>query len=136
MPRKIVLGSLPIGEENGDPGIGECYVLGGEMYFVAKKTDEWIQVLHEPDDIEGLAAAEHESWSGWVKYERRRIGQDIAQLEISISERNCANRLIFGLPCMERWRRQMNTSYEDLPEGEKESDRIEARKKLALRELG
>lgn len=33
---------------------------------------------------------------------------------------------------VERWTRQMNTAYGDLPEGEKESDRAEADKILGM----
>jgi hypothetical protein len=54
---------------------------------------------------EQLAAYAHETWAGWMKY---LFGK---------SPRNADGSV---------WTRQMNTSYEDLPEGEKQSDRAEA----------
>lgn len=65
---------------------------------------------------ERLAALAHEQWSGWMRYQYYRQ----------------------PLPgCMAwadevRWERQMNTSYADLPEPEKESDRKEADRMLEI----
>ncbi len=100
----------------------------------------------DPPDIEALAAAEHESWSGWMKHMLRKILEECAE---ESTQRNLGTdimdpeplpgelysslpSILDSLPCVRRWRRQMNTKYEDLPEEEKESDRIEARKKLTF----
>lgn len=66
-----------------------------------------------PDDdtlIELLAALEHERWSGWEKY-RDTVDSPVSR---------------------ERWGRQRETPYAELSEREKESDRVEARKTIAL----
>ena len=72
------------------------------------------------DDIEILAAYAHEAWSGWMRY--------------LFSKGTMTAKEAWLLPpaLVERWTRQMNTLYEDLPEKEKESDRKEAREILDL----
>ncbi len=66
------------------------------------------------DVREQLAALEHEQWAGWLKYLFGRAEQD--------SE----GRVIIPASLVDRWKRQMATAYPDLPEAEKESDRVEA----------
>jgi hypothetical protein len=64
--------------------------------------------------IEVMAAYAHAAWSGWMRY-----------LFSTCSENEDGSAL---LPtwAVERWKRQMNTPYDLLPESEKESDRVEA----------
>lgn len=50
----------------------------------------------------------------------------------SKSTKNEDGTLTLPLWAVERWRRQMTTTYADLPEEEKVSDRTEADKVLAL----
>ena len=59
-----------------------------------------------PELIERLAAHEHEQWAHWTRY-----------MLDNLTEENIA-----------RWRRQIDTAYQDLSEQEKESDREWARK--------
>lgn len=63
---------------------------------------------------EGLAEYAHEAWSGWVRY----------MFEKSYEARD--GRVEIPPELAERWTRQMNTPFADLPESEKESDRLEA----------
>ena len=63
-----------------------------------------------PDVIERLAAHEHEQWAHWTRY-----------MLDNLTEENIA-----------RWREQIDTSYDDLSETEKESDREWARKALEI----
>ncbi|MFH1740684.1 MAG: hypothetical protein ABIH23_16875 [bacterium] len=68
--------------------------------------------------VEALADYAHDAWSGWMRYQEGRGGTtfwDVLPPELS-----------------NRWRRQMETSYADLPENERESDREEARRMLAI----
>lgn len=65
---------------------------------------------------EALAALAHEQWSAWMRYQFRR------QLVGGVMTRDDSTR----------WRRQMTTPYAELPESEKESDRKEADRVLAL----
>lgn len=69
---------------------------------------------------EALAAQAHESWSGWMRYL-------FSKCDMSGS----SGAFIPGW-AVERWQRQMNTPYAELPEEEKESDRKEADEYLAL----
>lgn len=63
---------------------------------------------------EELAAYAHEAWAGWMKY------------LFSLSTQLPDGSVIIPAEQVERWTRQMNTDYEDLPEDEKQSDRVEA----------
>ena len=78
----------------------------------------------EPDIREELAAYAHEAWSGWMKYLFNTQNGTIAP----------NGRWIIGMKQEERWRRQMETPYADLPESEKESDRAEAYKMIEIME--
>lgn len=60
-----------------------------------------------------------ESWAGWMRY------------LFAWCRENPDGSMTIPAAQVDRWRRQMNTSYTDLPDIEKESDRIEARKILA-----
>lgn len=72
---------------------------------------------------EQLAALEHEQWVAWMKYLFEKSPEnDEGCVEIPAS-------------LVARWKRQMNTSYVDLPENEKESDRAEADKVLRVIQL-
>jgi hypothetical protein len=74
------------------------------------------------DDVrEQLADYAHEAWSGWMKYlfEKSEYLPDLGSA-------------IIPSWAVERWTRQMNTAYADLPEHEKESDRKEADRMLAI----
>ena len=72
------------------------------------------------DLVEKLAEYSHDSWSGWMVY---MMGLSFFAMDGSITI----------LPSLvKRWQRQMNTTYADLPEEEKESDRNEAIKILNI----
>lgn len=70
--------------------------------------------------VEKLAALAHEQWSEWNEY------------AFSKGTFNLDGTWTMPTWAVERWKRQMTTSYDELSEVEKESDRIEARKVLAL----
>lgn len=72
------------------------------------------------DVREALAEYAHEAWSGWMKY--------------MFEKGHIHDTGICVLPhwAVKRWTRQMNTPYADLPESEKESDRLEADRMLAI----
>ena len=63
-------------------------------------------------DFEKIAELEHEQWAHWTKY-----------MLDNLTEENMA-----------RWREQIKTSYNDLSEEEKQSDRVWAR--IVISELG
>lgn len=74
---------------------------------------------------EQLAEYAHDAWAGWMKHIFRKC--DTRTAYFSNGEVTC-------IPAwaVERWQRQMNTPYADLPESEKESDRQEADRMLAI----
>ena len=76
------------------------------------------------DTRERLAAYAHEAWSGWMKYL-------FSKAEI-IHESSGGDTAHLNEDLVERWTRQMNTPYADLPEDEKKSDLEEADKMIAL----
>jgi hypothetical protein len=80
----------------------------------------------EADLVEALAALEHERWSSWERYRETKVDADqnaILTAHLELNE--------------ERWQRLRETPYAELSEREKESDRVEARKTIALlRERG
>jgi hypothetical protein len=67
-----------------------------------------------------LATYAHQAWSGWMQY---MFGKSELQPDGS---------LIIPADLVQRWKRQMNTLYTDLPESEKKSDREEADKMLGI----
>lgn len=69
---------------------------------------------------EAIAAYAHAAWSGWMDY---IFSKCLLQPDGS---------LIIPSEYVQRWSRQKNTLYKDLPEQEKESDRAEADKVLVL----
>ena len=70
--------------------------------------------------IEAMAAEAHESWAQWMEY------------LYSKSTKNPDGSVTIPAASVERWNRQMDTAYDDLPEGEKESDREEARRYIRV----
>ena len=71
---------------------------------------------------EELAEYAHDAWAGWMKY---LFEKSILNADGTVTIPNWA---------VIRWRRQMNTQYKALPEGDKELDRQEADKMLAILE--
>lgn len=75
---------------------------------------------------EKLAEYAHTAWSGWMVYlfEKCEGGGTVDGVE--------PIPVVIPGWAVERWQRQMNTPYADLPENEKESDRAEADRMLAI----
>lgn len=70
---------------------------------------------------EALAAYAHdEAWSGWMEY------------LFSKSAQNPDGSVTIPGGLVARWKRQMTTAYADLPENEKDSDRKEADRMIAI----
>lgn len=74
---------------------------------------------------EALAAYAHEAWAGWMKHLCNRAGgnDDL---------RYSGRILLSSMDDAQRWARQMETPYAELPEAEKASDRAQADKILAI----
>lgn len=69
---------------------------------------------------EQISAVVHESWCGWMGY------------LFSKGTHNPDGTFTIPAWAVERWQRQMRTPYADLSEAEKESDRREADRYLAV----
>lgn len=80
---------------------------------------------------EQLAEYAHEAWSGWMKYMFEK-----GKLMLETTSGAKESEIIYVMPAwaVKRWSRQMETAYADLPESEKESDRAEADKIIAIME--
>lgn len=75
-------------------------------------------------DRELLAAYAHNAWAGWMRY------------LFSKSISNADGSVTIPPELVQRWQRQMNTAYADLPDEERESDRQEADKILSIVIMG
>lgn len=69
---------------------------------------------------EQLAKLCHQQWSNWMKY------------LFNNCERNKSSEMVIPKWAVDRWKRQMNTEYEDLSESEKNLDRNEADKIIKI----
>ena len=69
---------------------------------------------------ESLAEYAHIAWSGWMKYLFEK------------STRNADGTVTIPAWAVERWTRQAETEYADLPENEKNSDRTEADRMIEI----
>ena len=79
-----------------------------------------VSALRNVDNVEILAKYAHEAWAGWMKY---MLGKCLPQWpEGTVIPQG----YLINLTML------METPYEDMPEESKESDRVEARKMLAL----
>ena len=62
-------------------------------------------------DMEKAAGIQHDIWAHWMKY------------QFSLCTENADGSVTIPADRVERWKRQMETDYDDLSESEKESDR-------------
>lgn len=106
----------------------QCAIEGkhsGALYGVCPACRRHVEIgkrveSEDPSLIEVLASYAHSAWAGWMKYQWSKNGVEVPS--------GCE-------PFARRWERQANTNYSDLPENEKASDRVEAKKILdCLRE--
>lgn len=97
-------------------GVDEIALENDEMSDVIKHWCESNNVIK----IELLADYAHHSWSGWMAYlfEKSTLNPD--------------GSVTIPKELVDRWKRQLSTDYKNLPNGEKESDRDEARNILEL----
>jgi hypothetical protein len=70
--------------------------------------------------IEELASLEHQRWAHWQRFVHDQ------------GKRQPDGSLVLPANLVERWERQINTSYDDLTDEEKESDREQVRKYFPL----
>lgn len=70
--------------------------------------------------METLAATEHERWTSWQQHLHARC------------KRQADGSLVIPAELVQRWERQINTPYDQLSDTEKESDREQVRRYLAV----
>lgn len=73
-----------------------------------------VEALESDETREALAALAHEQWCGWMSYLFKQ------------GTTNDDGSFTIAPWAVERWLRQMGTTYKELPEEEKQSDRAEA----------
>lgn len=76
---------------------------------------------------EALATYAHEAWSGWMSWQF-----DCGLIMPVMVGNKEIQAWVMPPSSYDRWQRQMSTSYANLPEDEKASDRDEADKILAI----
>jgi hypothetical protein len=72
--------------------------------------------------LEELAALEHQRWAHWQKYIHDN------------GERQSDGSILLPAGLVEHWERQLSTSYKDLAESEKDSDREQVRRYFPILE--
>lgn len=77
---------------------------------------------------EELADLCHKQWSEWMDYLFSKCDSIMPMILSALEDES----LIIPAEFVKRWKRQVNTPYEDLPLLEKESDRKEADKFLKI----
>ena len=85
------------------------------------KNDKPVSV--SPDLYDRFANYAHEAWSGWMTY--------VFEKSSVAYQGGKPDGVLIPQDLVERWKRQMATSYYDLPMEEQESDRDEADKIIA-----
>ena len=84
--------------------------------------------MNDSEQLEKVAALCHDQWSGWMRYLFSKCDLEISSVLSALEN----GAVIMPKWAAERWSRQMKTPYAELSEDEKESDRNEARKFLAM----
>lgn len=82
--------------------------------------DDRLSRLRDGDIIDALAAIEHERWAHWQRYLHTQC------------EPGPDGSLTIPAGLVRRWTDQMNTSYANLSEAEKESDREQVEQYLPI----
>lgn len=77
---------------------------------------------------EALAEYAHDAWAGWMKY---MFGK-CEFVPWTNPDGTLGARLVIPDWAHDRWTRQARTPYADLPESEKESDRLEADRMIEI----
>jgi len=91
-----------------------------DIEFIITAIKKGVIAADEIETREKLAAYAHEAWAGWKRH------------EFGKGDFNADGTWTMPAWAVTRWTRQMNTPYDELSESEKESDRKEARKMMAI----
>ena len=102
------------------PALLEPGEQGADLTVADHEKSKLRAVLAGRDLVEVLAAAEHERWSHWQRYLHAQcdLGPD--------------GSLTIPADLVRRWTSQMNTTYADLSEKEKLSDREQVHRYLPI----
>jgi hypothetical protein len=96
----------------------------------------WYPLLGDVAEVdEEFATFTHSQWSGWMKYLFSKCSDEEIETvssageTVKITKTGC---MIIPKWAVDRWKRQMNTEYKDLPEEEKKTDLEEATKMIQM----
>lgn len=74
---------------------------------------------------EKIAELAHDVWAEWMKYMFSKCHEETSDSELHSKDLfNRTGNLIIPKELVDRWKRQMNTPYQELPENEKKSDQL------------
>ena len=92
---------------------------GSQQSAVSKNSDQPSAVSRQQDkSLEFHAARQHQIWAHWMDY------------QFSLCQEQADGSLVIPAEQVERWKRQLATSYDELSEAERESDRQVVREHL------
>lgn len=111
------------GRALGKPDTRAWYLANSEHIMLHPVTRAWVeaQLGIIPDEFrEALSDLQHTIWSSWMLW------------LFHVSEKNEDGTVLIPADKVKRWMRQIDTVYPDLTEQEKDSDREQADKVIAL----
>lgn len=117
LPESVKMQLLQMLTQQGDSSASPQEQALGQAFGGIRLRKTVINVSGLTEELADLA---HRQWARWMEYlfEKSTLNED--------------GTVTIPKWAVDRWKRQVNTEYKDLPEEEKESDRNEARRVIGV----